>query len=145
MIKSRKFHLAGEGAVAFLRELKPYHGGNFALRAIHDLDVRDKHQSLISTATSIISPGMQMWDKDGRYNPAIVGESTIASDIIMTFPAGASFQGLGIIPTLHELVQLVTGIVEAFAALVGHPLTDRSENAAVVSIIQGGNLTTHTI
>src|SRR5665213_2124187 len=56
MIKRRKFDRAGPGAVALLRELKPYHGGNAALRAVHDLDVRDKHQSLIPGVMNVASP-----------------------------------------------------------------------------------------
>jgi hypothetical protein len=46
-IKERKFYRAGPEAVALLKTLKPYKGGNIALRAIHDLDIRDKHEALI--------------------------------------------------------------------------------------------------
>ena len=47
MIKSRGFDKAGEAAVRLLKEHRPYAGGNAALRAIHDLNIRDKHKMLI--------------------------------------------------------------------------------------------------
>ena len=50
MIRKRNFDRAGEDAVTLLRSLQPYHGGNLALRALHDLDIQDKHHSLIPNA-----------------------------------------------------------------------------------------------
>jgi hypothetical protein len=44
MIKRKRFNRAGRNAVALLHELRPYRNGNSALRAIHDLDIQDKHQ-----------------------------------------------------------------------------------------------------
>jgi hypothetical protein len=47
MIKQRNFHRAHADAVNLLRSLRPFKGGNEALRAIHDLDITDKHKSLV--------------------------------------------------------------------------------------------------
>lgn len=46
-IKKKHFDRAGERAVEFLKFVEPYRGGNVGLRAIHDMDVADKHQALI--------------------------------------------------------------------------------------------------
>ena len=43
MIKRRNIDRAHPDVVSYIRSLAPYKGGNIALRAIHDLDVRDKH------------------------------------------------------------------------------------------------------
>lgn len=49
-IKHRHIDRAGEGVVNIIRNLKPYTGGNKLLRAIHDLDIADKHIALIPIA-----------------------------------------------------------------------------------------------
>jgi len=48
-IKNRNINRAGKDVVEIIRSLKPYTGGNEALRAIHDLDIADKHVTLIPT------------------------------------------------------------------------------------------------
>ncbi len=52
-IKGKGFHKAGHAAVALLKELQPYKGGNLALRAIHDMDIRDKHQELLPVSHGV--------------------------------------------------------------------------------------------
>jgi hypothetical protein len=115
-IKDKRFDRAGPGAVALLRELKPYHAGNAALRAIHDLDVQDKHKMLIPTFITFASPVLSRWDDDGTPNLTIVGDPSMATDIRLLFPEGP-LDGSELLPTLHNLVELVAGIVEAFKAL----------------------------
>jgi hypothetical protein len=38
----------GNDVVKVLKSLQPYKGGNKLLRTIHDMDIADKHQSLIT-------------------------------------------------------------------------------------------------
>ncbi len=47
IIKERNLHRAGPDIVQAVRSLKPYKGGNIALRAVHDIDIADKHQTLL--------------------------------------------------------------------------------------------------
>lgn len=117
MIKRRNFHRAGPDAIALLQQLKPYRGGNTALRAIHDLDVQDKHHSLIPTLMSFASPAISLWDDDGTRNLSIVSEPDAPADLKLLFPADSALAGKQIIPTLHELVELVDGVIDAFAAI----------------------------
>jgi hypothetical protein len=123
-IKFRKFDRAGPAAVELLRIMQPYRNGNRALRVIHDLDIRDKHQSLIPGAISAASPVIQMWEDDGRRNPRVIGDPNAASEIRLIFPPGSGLDRRPLIPTLHELVQLVEGIVEAFRALANRDADD---------------------
>lgn len=116
-IHSTKFHLAGDDAVELLKTFKPYRGGNAALRAIHDLDIRDKHTALIPTA-SLLGTRMIAPYRDGVLHPE---EATVEIDpksIKLKFPNDTAFAGDEVIPTLENLVDLVDGIVESFAALV---------------------------
>lgn len=50
MIKKRRINKAGEDVVKIIRSLKPYTGGNKLLRSLHDLDITDKHKSLVPVA-----------------------------------------------------------------------------------------------
>jgi hypothetical protein len=116
-IKDKRFHKAGPEAVALLRQLQPYREGNAALRAIHDLDIQDKHQMLIPAFMTIASPILSRWDDDGTPNLTVVGDPNLPSEIHLIFPQGP-LAGAEILPTLEHLTELMSGIVEAFCALV---------------------------
>ncbi len=59
-IKESGMRRAGPEAVRLLKELKPYKSGNAALRAVHDLDIQDKHTGLLLVAQGGTSPGAQV-------------------------------------------------------------------------------------
>jgi hypothetical protein len=111
MIRVRDFHRAGDQAVELLRGLKPYHGGNAALRAIHDLDIQDKHTSLILAITSASFP-INRSNDDGSLR--IIART---SKVAVAFPPGSVLAGQEVIPTSHQLVELTLGVVEAFRVL----------------------------
>lgn len=48
-IKNRNFDKAALDAVALLYTFAPYRWGNELLRAVHDLNIKDKHTALIET------------------------------------------------------------------------------------------------
>lgn len=48
-IEKKNFERAGDDAVALLKQFEPYTGGNTKLRAIHDLDIKDKHIKILVT------------------------------------------------------------------------------------------------
>jgi hypothetical protein len=117
MIKERKFHRAGEKAVTLLRTFQPYRGGNIELRALHDLDIHDKHRAVIPSAASFASPVVRMWDDDGTYNPTVVTDPNEVSMFQLVFPPESGFSGREMIPTCHCLVELSESVLEAFCAL----------------------------
>jgi hypothetical protein len=63
------------------------------------------------------SPVIQMWEDDGTPNPRVIGDPNAPSEVRVVFPSEAGPAGRELIPTLHELTQLVDSIVEAFRAL----------------------------
>jgi hypothetical protein len=110
-IRLRQFDRAGERAVQVLRGLKPYRGGNAALRAIHDLDIQDKHTSLILALTTVSVPIIRTPHISFAGNPARISKVTVV------FPPGSVLAREEIIPTLHKLVELTLGVAETFRAL----------------------------
>ena len=132
-IRNKKFHRASEEAQDLLRSLKPFKGGNEALRAIHDLYLLDKHNDLIPT----LSVGVQTQDLQfggvhfsGNYfglhdGLPLVRMNGMGAAIMAPVPlrlramfgAGQPFAREELVPALSGLADLVDGIVEAFAAL----------------------------
>lgn len=112
VIKNRNFDRAGPAAVELLKTFEPYPNGKTALRAIHDLDICDKHQQLIpspmyrgtlfsvDTKTGQITPNQN--SKDG---------------IELVFGKDVPFAEQPLLPTLQNLMELTESVVEAFVAL----------------------------
>ena len=113
MITKRGFDKAGEAAVRLLREFAPYKGGNTELRAIHDLDIHDKHKALLPTLG--VLGGFS-----ARYIPQPDGppKAEIKTGPFQLFmPKDTSLGGREAVETLEVLVQTATGVVEAFERL----------------------------
>jgi hypothetical protein len=124
MIKSRGFDKAGDAAVRLMKEIKPYASGNAALRAIHDLNIRDKHKMLIVNPMRASSPVIDTQAPGGGI--AFVGDPN-KSSVEVSFPDDCALAHKDLIPTLHELVELTAGIIESFKALgvpAGEPPVD---------------------
>jgi hypothetical protein len=121
MIRRRGFDRAGEQAVALLRSLKPYAGseGNGILRALHDLDIQDKHTALIVTPMAVAGPVLSRWDDDGTPNLTVVGDPTTFSELKLAFGPGLPLAGVEVLGALQSFVDQTTSIVEAFRALLG--------------------------
>ena len=128
-IKAKKFSRAGEKAVALLKSLKPYKGGNVALRELHDLDVRDKHKTVLFAA--FVSDGILFRVRDEENRPIfhLMPEGPIPS-IKLLFQENSVFSGKEIIPTLRGLVKLVDGVIDAFANI---PVADGAETTLLQS------------
>lgn len=142
MIKKRHFDRAGPNAIRLLKEMKPYKGGNVALRAIHDLNIQDKHQSLI---VNVMEAGGPIIDtkplKERGAAPVVVGDPTKSTDVKLLFPSNSALAKRELIPTLHELVQLATGIVEAFKAL---PVPSRAAPVGGKNKVGAGSIYPYT-
>jgi hypothetical protein len=115
VIKSRHFDRAGDDAVALLRTFAPYRGGNEALRGLHDLDIRDKHTAIVPIGHSMNISYKLEYRTD---SPEKATASVEGNDIWYIFAPDTGFPKARIIETLKDLMQLVHGIVEAFAGLV---------------------------
>ncbi len=137
-IKEKNFRRAHPDVVALLRSLKPYTGGNVALRGLHDLDIQDKHQALIPTfsaakteeftmlfngAVNTIPEWASSIPRDGYWMvmmPALDNVplgSEIAASYALIFHDDTPFAGSEIVPTLRGLCDYVTSVVKAFQSL----------------------------
>jgi hypothetical protein len=138
MIKKRHVDRAAPQAVDLIRSLQPYRGGNQALRAIHDLDIRDKHQMLIPIA-NCAGFGNAKWGginsisvvKGALFGPVEENFSPFAFPTDPKLKSGQEIPAaykltfspldpLGpgeIIPVLHRLAKLVASIIESFESL----------------------------
>jgi hypothetical protein len=144
MIKLKNFNRAGPEAVSVLKFLKPFRGGNAGLRALHDLDVADKHQALVpilGTAVFDLSrhlPGaddgtkaqLKQWstkiDHDGQEVMIIPsgwgprrGVLIEANYVLWTWlsPSDVKAGGHEILPFLKELARIVENIVGEFSRI----------------------------
>ena len=90
-IRKKNLHRAGPDIVDLVLSLRPYRGGNLALRAIHDLDIRDKHQALIPVANVVDAPGGTLM-LGGHPNKIPNWQSRVTYDgqIIVMMPAVAN-------------------------------------------------------
>jgi hypothetical protein len=57
-IKAKNFDRASGEAVRLLKTIAPYEAGNRFLRAVHDLDIQDKHKALIPAMSAAALPPM---------------------------------------------------------------------------------------
>jgi hypothetical protein len=112
--------------------VKPYETGNFPIWALHELDITDKHKLIIPVFQLMRFDNVCLADeKDvsftvGPYYMDAAsriklkrGEGLTVKDkghatATILFNIGVPFQGEPIIPTLHQLTEVVTGVVKAF-------------------------------
>lgn len=113
-IREKKFHRAGPEADALLRRYQPYRGGNAFLRALHDFNVSDKHSELVPTVQQMEMETVVQADGDNLN----VTLSVKPESLKLVFPDNTAFSGEPVLESLEKLIQLVDGIVEAFAGLV---------------------------
>jgi len=113
-IKRRSFHKAGADAVALIKSFQPYRGGNESLRSLHELDILDKHSMLVPFNRTMNFRVAGSYQSDDLSNHSF----SIDADIIVVFPDDAPLAGLPIVDALKQLVDLVEGILEAFARMV---------------------------
>lgn len=140
MIKRRNINRCAPDVIELIRSMKPYKGGNDALRAIHDLDIADKHQLLIPTLMAVLHPSLDLDFVNQVYIQRPIDEcvmsisdgAVILDDIpndktwdafkdkkhvtMFVFDVGQPLAGESVTPTLQDLAKLVDGIVETFAS-----------------------------
>jgi hypothetical protein len=121
--------------------VQPYKGGDDALYALLDFDIMDKHELLIPAFTSLTIRGITVENKreiipvrtihlHGHFPKrqrlrieSISGRNLQINDkgkptARIVFRHGHRFEGEPVIPTLHQLTQLVFGIIGIFEEAV---------------------------
>lgn len=113
-IKKKNFHRAGNDAVALLNQFAPYKGGNERLRAIHDLDIEDKHKSILVTQVVPVEDLKIAYPLGAGSNPPVqIFPIEIAHNFL-----SPPLAGLPLIKTLRELAELINEILNAFANML---------------------------
>jgi hypothetical protein len=142
-IRKRHIDRAAPEVLNIIRRLEPYEdGAGYMLRAIHDLDIIDKHQLLIPVVHCVNIPYTSFSShfsddqiflklrsthfdrvKDGTvlcYTP-ITDEINVGQNLKFTFEItfgdGQSLEGQPIIPQLYEVTSFIARIIENFEAL----------------------------
>ncbi|MBC5833198.1 hypothetical protein BVJ63_19550 [Vibrio cholerae] len=136
MIKKRRIDKAGQGVVDIIRELQPYTGGNKLLRSLHDLDITDKHKSLVPVAHYA---GIKNFQMSGASGPMLTIQNLHCGPIrdgmvLMSLPPAANVR-IGqsfnpslklcldedvidrdeeLVETLHKYVNMVEDILQRF-------------------------------
>jgi hypothetical protein len=133
VLRNRNMQRASPEAVELVKSLKPY---NDQLRALHDLDIMDKHQALIPTADMIemppflggkeLKPGIRVPIREGasapvdpEMTPFVRIGHAYQGTFCLEFPSGQAppLGGKEIIPALIRLANSIEQIVESFADL----------------------------
>lgn len=125
--------IAGTDIIALILDvIKPYKGGNDTLCALHSLDIADKHKLLLPiisvvalTHVNAKAGGIIFTDctfavgEGGKLN--ILGmprnfelQGYGKPAIAISFDKGQPLEGQPVVPTLHQLSQVVLGIIQTF-------------------------------
>jgi hypothetical protein len=138
-LRRRNMDRASPEVIALLHRMEPWPGGNKALRAVHDLDIIDKHQMLVPISDVTGTPDVP-WSQAFRVGPIRTGAAFTVhphqQDLpvghrrlgicVLSFPIAygtasglrkAPFGGKPLLPGLESLVQLVDSVIESFASL----------------------------
>ncbi len=138
MIKRRNVHRAGKDVVELIHSMRPYQSGYEGLRAIHDMDVADKHQTLLPVLGAATLPLAKLLgrsipaeianfstliSKDGQMVIGLPGSmgiplgTELPARFFLAFGNGRGFGGKSVFEFLHYLAQVADGVVKALAAL----------------------------
>ena len=115
MIIKKKFNLAGDKAVELLKSYLPYTGGNDQLRALHDLDIEDKHQKLIDTEKTM---GIKF---SFEYNIDDIEDAKLAyscDEVKHYFPNESKLAGKLVVETLQDIHKQLVLIVDSFEKMI---------------------------
>lgn len=137
-IKDRNLHRAGQDVVRVVESLRPYKGGNLALRAIHDMDVADKHQALLPLLGAVAVPLAAILGKErdfpvpewstliGKDGQIVIGlPGNLALPLGTELPARwflafDNLPGVGnreVVQFLHELAETANSVFLALTSL----------------------------
>ena len=128
MIARRNFDRASTVDRDLVRSLQPYTGGNYLLRSLHDLDIQDKHHSLIPHTSLVTSPkisvkldaaGNPIGFREGR--PELEVDTSEPPSVKFTFPPDSPFAGEEVPQVLRRLHKHVADIIDQFASVTVTP------------------------
>lgn len=130
-IVRKNFNRASPEAIQLLREQEPWRGGRLALRAVHDLDVKDKHELIIpvmsvtskaiARGVPFIMPGAKCFNcKQPMATAPYVrpGEPVMLGHVFFDDSPDNPLARKEVFPTLIGLADTIEGIRKAFHSLL---------------------------
>ena len=130
-IENGNLKTAPEISRIIIDDIKPYRGGNDLLCKLHDLDITDKHKLLIPIVSIVELRGASGEDdcggsfrglnfviaQGGRINAISSSKNLKVTNhgqpsFDIRFDRGQIFDDKSVVPTLHQLSELVSGILE---------------------------------
>lgn len=137
---SGKMEGASADALSLVEELEPYGGGKNSLRALHDLDILDKHKLIVPAVSRLTISKLEALagdtrlllgaadfklNEDGTNLTALVdvpegidadnfkfdGNFEAAFEVV--FAKGQPLEGQPIVPTLREIANVCEGFIKA--------------------------------
>jgi len=132
---------ASKDIIDIVRSFRPYRGGNEILRAMHDLDIKDKHVSILTAHAAIsIFPKFKRiantnpaapisYEADFEGTPTVVidmtgflipdnievvGKVRDSGPIVLVIAPGFPLAGSPVIRTLEEMISMTESVVDAF-------------------------------
>lgn len=135
MIKKRRVYQAAPEAIELIVSLKPYKGGNTIIRYVHDLDIVDKHRSIVPRASRARVPGGALgFDESGPVPGHRHGKGTTLIEAAekngflpdqeftavfeLRFPFREPLENRELVRTSKMLVDEFSSIVDAFDTLL---------------------------
>lgn len=130
-IRARRLNRIGKKFIEAIEHIAPYKDGNRGLRAIHDLDVLDKHQALVPTVaiveidwpvsvtnsekfvTSVAHDGQRIIMIPKALCPLDYG-TTIKADFSIIFGEGSAFERTYLVKQLEASVTSIESILKLF-------------------------------
>ena len=109
IFRDKEIKRLGPDIKKMILDMQPYKFGNISLRALHDLDIDDKHKLILPAGFSLASGGIpNLWSHRDDLQFGI--HSTLFAEPVIGPP---------VLVTLEGFVELTEGIVEAFATVCG--------------------------
>ena len=127
--KRRHIQGARREAIEAIDRLKPYKGGNDALWLLRNLDNTDKHSFILLAGEDTIVGGIPLKAYKPYFtsldNPKDKNNVNLSSKEAFCEPAIGGVNPL--LPTLHQLTELVSNIVASFRPFLECPITATEE------------------
>lgn len=111
-IAAKRFNRAGVDAVELYRTLTPWEHGNRDLWALHQLNILDKHRSVLPHTAIVKSQGDIFRRPDGSLFQVMR-----SSQVSFTLPKDVPLGGEALMDTLRRLADMCDDIVSRFEAL----------------------------
>ncbi len=140
LIKDKHFHRAAPEVVALLTSLKPYKGGAEQLRALHDMDNKDKHSMLLATVSGAFPPAVEKPGPGASRRPGLGLKNGYVSE---RFPANPRPEMVGVItplkPTLYLaeppfVLEDAVAVAEGLRHMTERIVKDMTELATAVAL-----------